>query len=277
MYGTSIATRLVRGNSTSLAAASTSMLPLTSPFSTSASINRESRKKRLAREKRKANLEAREKRSRLLEATRPDPVLGYPPGKSDIWTQSELAQLIVRRDELWSTAPEADQETKQYNFGLQAEEAELLFRDLPGVAAQRSFLGEVTFEAAAIEQQEAVLKVEEGKKDNLQRILDLRNANSKGINFENRRRIVQAFSGEQPDNTGSPAVQAALLTYRIHNIASHMSSNRGDVHNHRALRTLVHQRQKIFKYLRRKDNESYLDTLRRVGLDARAVEGEITM
>jgi small subunit ribosomal protein S15 len=47
----------------------------------------------------------------------------------------------------------------------------------------------------------------------LARLVDLRNANAKGIMHENRRRIVEAF-GENREDTGKPEVQGE--TYLLH-------------------------------------------------------------
>jgi small subunit ribosomal protein S15 len=46
----------------------------------------------------------------------------------------------------------------------------------------------------------------------LARIIDLRNANAAGIAYENRRRIIAAFSeGDTPDDTGRPEVQGMTM------------------------------------------------------------------
>ena len=48
------------------------------------------------------------------------------------------------------------------------------------------------------------------KTKNFARVMDLRNANARGIAFENRRRVIAAFSPTGKDNdTGYPEVQSA--------------------------------------------------------------------
>lgn len=112
----------------------------------------------------------------------------------------------------------------------------------------------------------------------LMKIIDLRNANAGGIAFENRRRIVEAFSEPNRErkgpDTGRAEVQgisnglpcvlcanrwldrltAALLTAQIRTLWDHLSekTHRHDIHARRALQLLVHQRAKILKYLRSK-------------------------
>ena len=55
----------------------------------------------------------------------------------------------------------------------------------------------------------------------------------------------------------------------------HILANPHDVHNKRSLRLLVQKRAKVLKYLKRKQPEEYDKTLVDIGLDKRAVEGEL--
>lgn len=70
-------------------------------------------------------------------------------------------------------------------------------------------------------------------------------------------------------------ISAALITWKIRNVWDHLTACPRDVHNRRNLRTLVHQRAKVLKYLKRQDRDRYARALERLGLEARAVEGEI--
>ncbi|KAF8336340.1 uncharacterized protein EI90DRAFT_3045378 [Cantharellus anzutake] len=111
----------------------------------------------------------------------------------------------------------------------------------------------------------------------LARITGLSNANARGIAFENRKRIVDAFSEGKPNDTGRSEVQAALLTWKIRNLWEHLTRAKHDIHNRRSLLLLLHQRAKVLKYLRRMDRGRYLRALDRIGVDARAVEGQIIL
>lgn len=51
--------------------------------------------------------------------------------------------------------------------------------------------------------------------------------------------------------------------------------SRKDVASRRGLRSLVHQRAKILKYLKRLDQDRYDVCLERLGLEPEAVEGEL--
>jgi small subunit ribosomal protein S15 len=68
---------------------------------------------------------------------------------------------------------------------------------------------------------------------------------------------------------------AAILSVRIQNLHSHLQQHKKDRHNYRELRTMVHQRAKILKYLKSKSLTRYHTCLEQLGLQPRAVEGEI--
>ncbi|KAL4809983.1 hypothetical protein BDV18DRAFT_130021 [Aspergillus unguis] len=81
-----------------------------------------------------------------------------------------------------------------------------------------------------------------------------------------------------PD-TGSPEVQVAILTAKILNLSRHLEGTNKDKHNKRNLRLLVHKRQKLLRYLRRKERggprwKFLMETL---GLSDAAWQGEISM
>lgn len=134
------------------------------------------------------------------------------------------------------------------------------------------------------------------------RVLDLRNADAKGVRKESVRRIVEVFGGdlnandngegvsEKVDgepvvprmNTGHPTVTSAILTHRIHLLNTHLAANPRDVHNKKRLRELVHQRAKILSYYKKRVGRrggegegAYLGLLDKLGLDRRGVEGEL--
>lgn len=71
------------------------------------------------------------------------------------------------------------------------------------------------------------------------------------------------------------AFTAAVLTARIHALTAHLAANRHDVANAVRLRHMVHRRQKVLKYLHNIDVKRYDVCLRRIGVDKRAIEGEV--
>jgi len=82
-----------------------------------------------------------------------------------------------------------------------------------------------------------------------------------------------------PD-TGSPEVQIALLTAKIKTLADVLElRGKGDKHNQRNLRLLVHRRQKMLKYLRRKERGGprWQHCIKTLGLTEGTWKGEITI
>jgi small subunit ribosomal protein S15 len=63
-----------------------------------------------------------------------------------------------------------------------------------------------------------------------------------------------------PADTGSPEVQAALLTQRISNLTEHLKVHAKDFHSRRGLLMLVGRRRRLLDYLKAKDRSRY-DTL----------------
>lgn len=77
--------------------------------------------------------------------------------------------------------------------------------------------------------------------------------------------VIKKFAREDGD-TGSPEVQIALLTARIAQIAAHLRSNKQDQHNRRGLVMMVGKRNRLLRYLKRTNEQSYRDTIQALGL-----------
>ncbi|RPA83249.1 S15/NS1 RNA-binding domain-containing protein [Ascobolus immersus RN42] len=81
-----------------------------------------------------------------------------------------------------------------------------------------------------------------------------------------------------PD-TGSSEVQAAIFTAKIRALAAHMKVNKQDKMNRANLRELCHKRQKILRYLKKKERGGgrYRYVMEQLGLDDAAVERQLYM
>jgi ribosomal protein S15 len=82
-----------------------------------------------------------------------------------------------------------------------------------------------------------------------------------------------------PD-TGSSEVQIAVLTARIRKLANFLDTRgRKDIANKRSLRLLVHKRQKLLQYLRRKERGGprWQNCISTLGLTEATWKGEITI
>ena len=68
------------------------------------------------------------------------------------------------------------------------------------------------------------------------------------------------------NDTGSPEVQVALMTYRINDLTGHFKEHKHDHHSRRGLLRLVNQRRSMLDYLKGKDIERYRELIKRLGL-----------
>ena len=144
----------------------------------------------------------------------------------------------------------------------------------------------------------------------LARIVSLANASQKDKTRANVRRCVEAFGRHNTDqtlrprapinpefadkhvegpgktpragpDTGSSEVQIAILTAKIRVLANQLEAKGGhkDKINKRNLRVLVHKRQKLLKYLRRKERGSdrWKNVVETLGLSEGTWKGEINL
>jgi len=68
---------------------------------------------------------------------------------------------------------------------------------------------------------------------------------------------VIAKFGKNPQDTGSAAVQIALLTKRINELTNHLKEHKQDKHSRRGLMKLVGQRRGLLNYLEKTDLELF--------------------
>ncbi|KAI6163680.1 S15/NS1 RNA-binding domain-containing protein [Pisolithus thermaeus] len=225
----------------------------------------------------------RDERKRAKDAARLYAVLGIPRGGQDKWPQCDLARAVITQDRLHSedaheslAFPEGVVNVPStLNYGISGDRKKMLFEVLPVLSAER---GRVLFNADTVRETEEAMKHEVEKANMFAKLVSLRNANAKGIAYENRRRCIELFSTpEIANDTGRPEVQAAILTLKIRNLWEHLLKFRMDIDNRRALRRMVHQRAKVLKYLKRKDLDRYEAILPRLGLEPGSVEGELVV
>lgn len=77
--------------------------------------------------------------------------------------------------------------------------------------------------------------------------------------------IVHQFAVHEKD-TGSTAVQVALLTERINELAEHLKVHRQDHGSRRGLLMLVGQRGRFLSYLARTEPARYREVVAKLGL-----------
>ena len=82
---------------------------------------------------------------------------------------------------------------------------------------------------------------------------------------ERKLEIIKEFGANEKD-TGSTAVQIALLSERISYLTEHLKNHPKDHHSRRGMLMLVGQRRGLLSYLKSKDIEQYRTLIARLGI-----------
>jgi small subunit ribosomal protein S15 len=85
------------------------------------------------------------------------------------------------------------------------------------------------------------------------------------LTAERRSALITDYA-RQPNDTGSPEVQVALLSERIALLTEHLKTHAKDFHSRRGLLTLVGRRRRLLDYLKRKDSQRYQELIGRLNL-----------
>ena len=88
---------------------------------------------------------------------------------------------------------------------------------------------------------------------------------SVGTDAETKSKIIAEYATTEGD-TGSPEVQIALLSHRIHHLTEHLKQHKHDHHSRRGLLLLVGRRRRLLKYVEKVDVERYRSLIQRLGL-----------
>lgn len=111
------------------------------------------------------------------------------------------------------------------------------------------------------------------EKDVLSRIFDVSNQPRRELlrlNIAEARRQFQRKEGD----TGSPEVQAAIFTARIHFLVGHYQQHPKDYSNRRELLRILFARARILRYLKREDANRYVECLSRLGIDNGSISAD---
>ena len=77
---------------------------------------------------------------------------------------------------------------------------------------------------------------------------------------------IMAEYGRTANDTGSPEVQIAILTFRIRELTEHLKDHPKDHHSRRGLLKMVGQRRGLLAYLQKKDLEGYRALISKLGI-----------
>lgn len=84
------------------------------------------------------------------------------------------------------------------------------------------------------------------------------------LSKELKAQLVEEF-GKNAKDTGSTAVQIAILTKEIEQLNAHLSKNIHDFHSSRSLLIKVGQRRSLINYLKKNDAKAYEVVAQKLG------------
>ena len=85
------------------------------------------------------------------------------------------------------------------------------------------------------------------------------------ITKERKAELVKLY-GKNENDSGSAAVQVAILTDRIRELTEHMKTHKKDFHTRRGLLMLVGKRRRLLSYIKKGDIEAYRSLIKSLGI-----------
>ncbi|RVU36291.1 30S ribosomal protein S15 [Hwanghaeella grinnelliae] len=85
------------------------------------------------------------------------------------------------------------------------------------------------------------------------------------ITTERKAEVIKKFAGNEKDS-GSAAVQVAILTERITNLTEHLKTHAKDFHSRRGLLVMVGKRRRLLDYVRKHSEEKYKTLIGELGI-----------
>ena len=85
------------------------------------------------------------------------------------------------------------------------------------------------------------------------------------INLKNKQEIVKEF-GKNEKDTGSSAVQVAMMTQKISELTEHLKANKKDFATKRGLLMMVGKRKRLLAYLKDKNLDGYRSLIKELGI-----------
>ena len=82
---------------------------------------------------------------------------------------------------------------------------------------------------------------------------------------DKKKKVIERFK-QHPKDTGSAAIQTALLSERIKYLSDHLKKHKKDFHTRRGLLALVGRRRRLLDYLKKHDTKNYEEVLRELDL-----------
>ena len=85
------------------------------------------------------------------------------------------------------------------------------------------------------------------------------------INLKNKQEIVKEF-GKNEKDTGSSAVQVAMMTQKISELTEHLKANKKDFATKRGLLMMVGKRKRLLAYIKSQNLDEYRELIKKLGI-----------
>ncbi len=85
------------------------------------------------------------------------------------------------------------------------------------------------------------------------------------ISSEVKQRLRTEY-GQSANDTGSPQIQIACLTFQINVLTEHLRDNKKDHSSRRGLLRMVSRRRRLLDYLKENVSDQYVDMITRLGI-----------
>lgn len=85
------------------------------------------------------------------------------------------------------------------------------------------------------------------------------------ISKERKAELIKEFGKDEHDS-GSAAVQVAILTERIRELTEHVKVHKKDHHTRRGLLKLVGKRRRLLGYIKERDINAYRELIAKLGI-----------
>lgn len=85
------------------------------------------------------------------------------------------------------------------------------------------------------------------------------------INLKNKKEIISKF-GKDAKDTGSTAVQIAMMSKKISELTEHLKVNAKDFATKRGLLMLVGRRRRLLSYLKEQNLEEYRELVKKLAI-----------
>ncbi len=85
------------------------------------------------------------------------------------------------------------------------------------------------------------------------------------INLKNKQEIVKAY-GKNEKDTGSSAVQVAMMTQKISELTEHLKANKKDFATKRGLLMMVGKRKRLLAYIKSQNLDEYRELIKKLGI-----------